>query len=490
MSFRVCASVIVAATFLPASSLAAESLPPIKASPANVVPECVTPGRLAAFLRERNPKLDPALDKIAVDYMRHGEALGMRWDYAFFQMVVETGYLKFERGKGQPGLVRPEQNNFAGLGATGRGVRGESFPDVSTGVLAHLQHVLMYTGEPIPAPVAERTQKVIEWRVLDDWRAGIKGPMTFADLAQKWANNKTYADTIRTHAEIFEQRFCNAPDPAPELVAEARPGRSDAKLARAEAPETDTKAQPRTSHRPGRELAQRAIEEAQERGDTRRRSLGGTGLGALATETDRTAATPAPGVPSTTMETAAIGPVPRGDALAPAARDSDPERIASPLMQAASVVGSILRSIAQPPAPPALPAKITPPASLAVVTPPASTAMVTPPAAPAKIAPPEVPVTLTPAAMPVKITPPTPPAPSAKVKCRVWTASYGGTKAILIKAPTAEGVSYTVLDVNDGAEQREAAAYISAYARGGQIESTFGSQTQALEKAFELCPEG
>jgi hypothetical protein len=490
MSFRVCASVIVAATFLPASSFAAENLPPIKTSPSNVVPECVTPGRLTAFLRDRNPKLDPAFEKIAVDYMRHGEAMGMRWDYAFFQMAVETGYLKFERAKGQPGLVRPQQNNFAGLGATGRGVRGESFPDVSTGVLAHLQHVLMYSGEPIPAPVAERTQKVIEWRVLDDWRAGIKGPMTYAHLAQKWANNSSYADAIATHAEIFEQRYCNSPDPAPGLVAEARPGRSDAKMARAETPEPDAKtpdakaqaqSPPRTSHRPtvsGRELAQRAIEEAQERGDTRRSSLGGTGLGALATEPDRSAAATPPGAPSTSMETASIGPMPRGDALAPTARDTESERLASPLMQAASVVGSILRSIAQPPAPPAAPAKITPPASPAVVV---------PSAAPAMIAPPEVPATVTPAAMPVKITPPAPP---AKIKCRVWTASYGGTKAILIKSPTSEGVSYTVLDVNDGAEKREAAAYISAYARGGQIEHTFGSQTQALEKAFELCPEG
>ncbi len=487
MSFRVCASVLAAVTFLPASSLAAEGLPPIKVTPSNAVPECVTPGRLTAFLRDHNPRLSPALDKIAVDYMRHGEALGMRWDYAFFQMVVETGYLKFERGKGQPGLVRPRQNNFAGLGATGRGEHGESFPDVSTGVLAHLQHVLMYAGEPIPAPVAERTQKVIEWRVLDDWRASIKGPMTFAQLAQKWANNRTYANSIETVAEAFEQRYCNAPDPSPELVAEARPGRSETKVARADAPESDAKAQPpaqsqpRTSHRPtvtGRELALRAIEEAQERGDNRRRGLGGTGLGALATEPDRTAAAPAPSAPSSAIDTASIGSMPRGDTLAPAARDSEPDRLVSPLMQAASVVGSILKSIAQPPDPPAH------------SSPPIVPAKITPPAPPAKIAPPAATATLTPAALPAKITPPAPPAPSAKVKCRVWTASYGGTKAILIKAPTAEGVSYTVLDVNDGAEKREAAAYISAYARGGQIESTFGSQTQALEKAFELCPEG
>ena len=73
-------------------------------------------------------KLDPKFEVVATEYMRHGEALGLRWDYAFFQMLLETGYLKYT------GDVKPEQNNFAGLGATGGGARGESFKDVSTGV--------------------------------------------------------------------------------------------------------------------------------------------------------------------------------------------------------------------------------------------------------------------------------------------------------------------------------------------------------------------
>jgi len=47
-----------------------------------------------------------------------------------------------------------------------------------------------------------------------------------------------------------------------------------------------------------------------------------------------------------------------------------------------------------------------------------------------------------------------------------------------------------VLDVNEGAEKREADAYINAYAKGGQSVGEFSSQAQALEKAFELCPEG
>ena len=79
---------------------------------------------------------------------------------------------------------------------------------------------------------------------------------------------------------------------------------------------------------------------------------------------------------------------------------------------------------------------------------------------------------------------------AAKPKCRVWTASYGGQKAIIIKAPNDGFVNYTVLDVNEGAEKREAEAYIAAYARGGQAVGEFPNQSSALDKAFELCPEG
>jgi hypothetical protein len=79
---------------------------------------------------------------------------------------------------------------------------------------------------------------------------------------------------------------------------------------------------------------------------------------------------------------------------------------------------------------------------------------------------------------------------AASSQCRVWTASYGGNKAIIIKEMAEKTVNYTVLDVNEGTEKREADAYISAYAKGGEAVGEFQSQSQALEKAFELCPEG
>ena len=102
-----------------------------------------------AFLNSRNGNVDGHFSTIAADYMRIGDELKIRWDIAFFQMLLETGNLTFK------GDVKSNQNNFAGLGATGKHVPGESFADVATGVKAHLQHLLLYAGEHLDDPVAD-----------------------------------------------------------------------------------------------------------------------------------------------------------------------------------------------------------------------------------------------------------------------------------------------------------------------------------------------
>ena len=65
--------------------------------------------------------------------------------------------------------------------------------------------------------------------------------------------------------------------------------------------------------------------------------------------------------------------------------------------------------------------------------------------------------------------------PVAGQKCRVWTASYGGQKALIIRSIVDRVVNYTVLDVNDGAEKREA----EAFERGEYLENTRRSQRSA-----------
>lgn len=397
----------------------AGGLPEIKSSAANRVPECATPGRLMAFLEHRNAKLDGKFTGIATEYMRHGESLGLRWDIAFFQMLVETGNLSFK------GTVKPSQNNFAGLGATGGGERGESFKDVSTGVRAHLEHVLMYSGEHVDSPVAERTRKVQEWGVLTKWQKSIKGPMTFAQLTKQWApGSGGYRRDIESVSESFYDEVCKQPDPRPELVAEARAGRESAgvKTAAAEAaPAPASKPQDEPSEKvSGSEIARRAVAEARADGQGR------SSLGAAAVASAEPPAAPSfKLLNSATTETAPAEPVPQAKAAAVSA-----------------------------------------------------------PAAPEKEKRIEV-------ALAAEAARPAVSAPAAKPgKCNVWTASYGGQKAIIIKAVTSESTNYTVLDVNEGAEKREAEAYIAAYAKGGEVVGEYSTQPQALDKAFDLCPEG
>jgi hypothetical protein len=378
---------------LMATQAEAAGSPTILVTDKAAVPGCATPGRLTAYLKSRNTGLEKRFEAVATEYMRHGETLGVRWDWAFYQMIVETGSLKFKNGNGR-GDVSPSQNNFAGIGATGKGEPGEKFSDISSGVLAHLQHLMLYAGKTTENPVAERTRKVQEWKIVHPWAQKLGRPVTFADLGGKWAaKDYKYGDTIKSVEEKFNEEFCGKPDPNPEMVAEARRGR---KTTVAAAPV-----------QPGADIAKKSIEQARTDGSAR------SGLGAKALVAQPVA----------------------------------------PEQPAANTTGINLLN-AQPNQTATANARTTPPAMQAAATAPLTKA-----------------------------------APAAG-KCRVWTASYGGAKSVIIKA-TAEGhVNYTVLDVNDGSEKRETDAYIAAYAKGGMLVGEFGSQAVALDKAFDLCPEG
>lgn len=194
--------------------------PAAQSGPGNMVPACATPDRLLEYLKSRNPGLPGAFTGIAADYRREGQALGVRWDYAFFQMMVDTASLTFRRPNGGAAAVKPQQYNFAGLGATGGTEPGESFPDVATGVRAHLQHVLLYSGVRIPTPAALRTRKVQEWAILQPWQRQLGRPVTFADLAAKWSPaDPSYGPSIAAVAHRFYAGFCGTAVAAPDTAS-------------------------------------------------------------------------------------------------------------------------------------------------------------------------------------------------------------------------------------------------------------------------------
>jgi hypothetical protein len=190
---------------VPATGLHAAT-PQIRTSPRNTVPACVTPDRLMAFLKQRNRRLSPRFERIADDYRRHGETWNVRWDYAFFQMALETNFLTYRRGNGAWGDVNPKQNNFAGLGTTGGGVPGDSYPDVSTGVLAQIQHLVVYSGQRLANPVGHRTR--LKQDAILASTAQFKGQTTFADLARRWAADKRYGQSIEWVASRYRKIYC------------------------------------------------------------------------------------------------------------------------------------------------------------------------------------------------------------------------------------------------------------------------------------------
>jgi hypothetical protein len=217
-------SLVIAAFVATAPSAAARiETPEIRMTPTNQVPACVTPDRLMAFLRTRNAKPLPRFQNIAYWYRKHGEIWRVRWDYAFFQMALETNFLTYRQPNGRWGDVNPKQNNFAGLGTTGGGVPGDSYPDVSTGVLAQIQHLVAYSGERLASPVGPRTRLKQDIIVELSEKVTARRPMTFQDLSGRWAVDKRYGRSINGVASEFANRYCRGGLRA--LLAPANPRR-------------------------------------------------------------------------------------------------------------------------------------------------------------------------------------------------------------------------------------------------------------------------
>jgi N-acetylmuramoyl-L-alanine amidase len=101
----------------------------------------LSPEQMDRFARTVNPGA-PSLGEY---YVAFGDFYSIRGDVAFAQALHETDYFRFT------GVVNEEQNNFAGIGATGPDNSGASFETPRKGVLAHLQHLFAYAStEPLP----------------------------------------------------------------------------------------------------------------------------------------------------------------------------------------------------------------------------------------------------------------------------------------------------------------------------------------------------
>lgn len=147
-----------------------------------------TPEQAAAliYLNNTDPQLNCSVDELVDLYWTEAGREGVREDIALAQAIIETGFFSFT------GDVKPEQNNYCGLGTTGGGVEGEYFDEPEIGVRAHIQHLLAYTTKKHPStdivdPRYELAHAIrMERGIVDKW-SGLNGT---------WAMGSQYCEKI------------------------------------------------------------------------------------------------------------------------------------------------------------------------------------------------------------------------------------------------------------------------------------------------------
>jgi hypothetical protein len=138
---------------------------------------------VAFFLSENKAANKNYIEELVHYYITESEIEGINYEIAFAQMCLETGFLRFG------GLVSAEMNNFCGLGSTGPGVPGASFPSPQLGIRAHIQHLQAYaTNLPLQSELVDPRYHFV--------RRG-SAPVV-KNLAGSWAADPNYAEKIET----------------------------------------------------------------------------------------------------------------------------------------------------------------------------------------------------------------------------------------------------------------------------------------------------
>jgi hypothetical protein len=74
--------------------------------------------------------------------------------------------------------------------------------------------------------------------------------------------------------------------------------------------------------------------------------------------------------------------------------------------------------------------------------------------------------------------------------CRVLSASYGGTKTLLVRSQAGAETRFTALTVLEGFESSMFDTYAKAEAPGAKVIGEYPSDDQALAEARQRCPAG
>jgi hypothetical protein len=154
-------------------------------------------------------------DVLAI-YLSEAEAEGVRGDLAIVQAIYETGW--FTNGD-------TARNNFAGIAHYDDTTSGDAFPDVATGIRAHVQLLKKYAAgngillvQPDVAP--EATARASTWDELSG---------TWATSPDYWAGLSRLYDLILDHSGHDEAppapaAACAPPQSADPAVYDGTPG--------------------------------------------------------------------------------------------------------------------------------------------------------------------------------------------------------------------------------------------------------------------------
>lgn len=157
----------------------------------------VTATRMAEFYREKStvanqyPYSDvaeaPTIEKFCEIYIDECEKEGVKAEVAFCQAMLETGFLKFG------GVVKKEQYNFAGIGATD-GSTSATFKTIREGIRAQVQHLKAYAStEPLNQEVVDPRFKYVKRgsAIYVEWLGQKENPDGYG-----WATAENYGYNI------------------------------------------------------------------------------------------------------------------------------------------------------------------------------------------------------------------------------------------------------------------------------------------------------
>ena len=152
-----------------------------------------TPEQIKSVMRKNNVKTEYV--DLVDTYFVEGDAEGVRPDILLAQSNLETGWFTFK------GDVVPEQNNFAGLGTIGGGVKGCYFSTPQKGIRVQVQHLKAYASiEPLKQDKIDPRFDLVQRGCAPyvEWLGQKENPQ-----GRGWASGKDYGYKIMNLLNSF-----------------------------------------------------------------------------------------------------------------------------------------------------------------------------------------------------------------------------------------------------------------------------------------------